>query len=174
MVALILVGCRKLFLQKLLQNRQIPCSNRGDAAEPGKLLPMPWMQELDTSSHLKCSQVQNRSWLGALPIVHVPAAADGGWAWRLYLLKCKVFPVHFPFLISARENISGCCCPRQSHHLGGHDYQSWSILQMGEGEQLTQQPLCFLFAIEKPHTSCQRKRNTGYHPVAAWPLFSSP
>lgn len=28
-------------------------------------------------------------------VVHVPAAADAGWVWRLYFLKCKVFSSSF-------------------------------------------------------------------------------
>lgn len=96
MAAHVLVGCRKLF-QWLLQNWQIPCSNRGDAAEPGKPLPMPWTQELDTSSRLRCSQMENSPGWMHYSIVPVPAATDAGWAWRLRLLRCKVFSSSFSF-----------------------------------------------------------------------------
>lgn len=46
-----------------------------------------------------------------------------GWARMLDLRNVQgLFQLIFPLLISARENISGCCRPRQSHQLGGHDY----------------------------------------------------
>lgn len=66
------------------------------------------------------------------------AATDCGVVWRLYLVSVQgLFQLIFPLLISARKNISGCRCPRQSHQRGRHDYQSRSVLQMGEGEELT-------------------------------------
>lgn len=89
-----------------------------------------------------------------------------GWAWRLYLLSVRgLFQLIFPLLISARENISGCRRPRQSHQLGGHDYQSRSVLQMGKGEWLTppsaalaQADVALSSPLRLHITSCQKEK----------------
>jgi len=120
---------------------------------PGQPVPMPdhsfskeflhnSQPKLEANSHPRSLQGEKRgpsSRLGVLLdrpcwlLLHT-----AGWARRLHLLRLQGrSQLIFPFLVSARENISGCRGPRQSHQLGRHDYQSRSVLQMGKGEQLT-------------------------------------
>lgn len=171
-----------MLFQPLLPNRQIPCGNKGDAAEPRKWPPVPCSKLAHIWDVYRWRIRGPSSWLGAL--LSRPCCVllqTDGWAWRLYPPSVRgLFQLIFPLLISAREDISGCCCPRQSHQLGGHDYQSWSVLQMGKGEQLIPPSPAFSgadVALSSPlRLHCRtvkRKRNAG-HPVTAWPLLSSP
>lgn len=92
MVAVMLVGCRKLFLQKLRQNRQISLVATEEMLQSlENHSPCPECRSLIAVHIWDVNRWRTGPGWVHYPTVHVPAAADAGWAWRLYLLRCKVF-----------------------------------------------------------------------------------